>query len=96
MTKNDLQTGMIVVNKLGEEFMVFKAVKTDKFCGDCLVQISSFEWDELNDFNNDLTADHPIHRMSDIVKVLVIDEPVNIFAPSLHEWCKKKVIWERD
>lgn len=93
MTKSQLRTGMIVTNTLGEELMVFIGVQTCGFCGDCLVQIDGTdEWDELDNYNEDLTNRSPSARELDIIRVSVPYQPAYFFTDPNREL---EVIWER-
>lgn len=94
MTKSELKTGMIVTDTLGEELMVLKGVQTNNYCGDCLVQIDgSEEWDELDNYTEDLTSISPYAQELNIVRVSVASHPANIFASPNKSM---KVLWERE
>lgn len=93
MTKSDLKTGMVVVNEIGEYLMVFKDVCTKETGGDFLVQMNTEEWDELDNYNENLMNDSPCCQHLNIVKVLTFKHPSSFFVK--FDLNNMDVIWER-
>lgn len=84
MTKSDLKTGMIVENACGEKLMVFRDVLTERFSGDCFVQIDQedrFErfasWDDFDNYDEELN--NVSCPALTIVKVFVPQQPAAFF-----------------
>lgn len=93
MTKSDLRTGMVVVNELGEYLMVFKDVYTKRVGGDCLVQMETDEWDELDNYDENLMSTSPCCPEFNIVKVLAFKHPSSFFVK--FDLNNMDVIWKR-
>lgn len=108
MTKSELKTGMVVVNACGEKFIVFKDVYTDKFCGNCIVNVDVIgrhtgytilddKWIDLDkNYNENLMNSSPSRQYLNIVKVMSFKQPVYFLTlPNLSTFNNMDVIWER-
>lgn len=91
MVKSELMTGMIITNRKGEKYMVFKniAVAPSSSSGDVLVDLNKRSWDDLESYNEDMTCVHD--SKFDIMKV----EKCKYTADLLHPNRDTITVWER-
>lgn len=99
MTPADLKTGMIVTNRRGYEYMVYRDCDfmfDAEPCCDVLVNLNhNTSWERIDIFRQNFT--HPWDRAYDIVKVERTYHPrnlLNVNFKNAHTGAQREVIWE--
>lgn len=95
MTKADLRTGMLIVLRNGNKYVVQKNIRCGYSTVDIIVSTESKNWNTLSNYNDDLT--HKGNKALDIIKVLDPQEIWDVIHQHKTDYsCKYTVMWEEN
>lgn len=97
MKLSDLKTGMIVTNRKGEEFVVFKdfclSDESENYKKGIICNAKQHSWLSLDKFNEEMECLSPVLGVDcDIMKVEAVPHPYS-FSDIAYEKHKRKTLW---